>query len=36
VVEIEHPRIRGTLSWDGSTQPAYGRRGFSFTITERK
>jgi hypothetical protein len=36
VVEIEHPRIRGILSWDGSTQPAYGRRGFSFTITERK
>jgi hypothetical protein len=36
VVEIEHPRIRGILSWDGSTQPANGRRGFSFTITERK
>lgn len=35
-VEIERPRIRGLLSWDGSTQGAYGRRGFSFTITERR
>ena len=35
-VEIERPRIRGILSWDGSTQPAHGKRPFSFTITERK
>lgn len=36
MVEIGHPRIRGLLSWDGASQPAHGRRGFSFTITERK
>lgn len=36
LVEIEKPRIRGTLSWDGSSQGSYGRRGFSFTITERR
>jgi hypothetical protein len=35
-VEIERPRIRGILSYQGSTQPAHGRRGFSFTITERR
>lgn len=35
-IEVERPRIRGILSWDGSTQPAYGRRSFSFTITERR
>jgi hypothetical protein len=36
VVEIERPRIRGMLTWDGSDQPAYGRRPFRFTITERR
>lgn len=36
VVEIEKPRIRGVLSWDGSTQGAFGARPFSFTITERR
>jgi hypothetical protein len=35
-IEIERPRIRGTLQWDGSGQGAYGRRGFNFTITERR
>lgn len=35
VVEVEHPRIRGVLTWDGAQQPAYGKRPFSFTITER-
>lgn len=36
VVEIAHPRIRGTLTWDGSAQGSFGRRGCSFTITERR
>lgn len=36
VVEIERPRIRGTLSWDGSTQGSSGTRPFSFTITEKR
>lgn len=36
VVEIERPRIRGVLSWDGSSQGAYGVRPFSFTISERR
>lgn len=35
-VEIERPRIRGILQWDGSTQGAEGSRPFSFTITERR
>lgn len=35
-VEVENPRIRGILSWEGSSQGAYGRRGFTFTITERR
>ena len=35
-IEIERPRIRGILNWDGSTQGAHGRRGFSFTITEKR
>lgn len=35
-VEIERPRIRGILSYQGSTQGAFGRRPFSFTITERR
>jgi hypothetical protein len=35
-VEIEHPRIRGILSWQGSSQGGFGRRGFTFTITERR
>jgi hypothetical protein len=35
-VEIEHPRLRGTLSWDGSTQGSSGTRPFSFSITERR
>lgn len=36
VVEIAHPRIRGTLSWDGSMQGAFGARPFTFSITERR
>lgn len=36
VVEIARPRIRGILAWDGSDQPAYGRRAFRFTIAERR
>lgn len=35
VVEIERPRIRGVLSWDGAQQGASGTRPFQFTITER-
>lgn len=35
-VEIERPRIRGTLAWDGSTQGSSGTRSFSFTITEKR
>lgn len=35
VVEIEHPRIRGALTWGGMTQGAMGSRSFEFTITER-
>lgn len=35
VVEIEAPRIGGILTWDGASQPAYGARPFTFTITER-
>lgn len=35
-VEIQKPRIRGILTWEGSDQPAYGRRPFRFTITERR
>lgn len=35
-VEIEKPRIRGTLAWQGSTQGAEGSRPFTFTITERR
>jgi hypothetical protein len=36
VIEVERPRIRGILSWDGSTQEAFGARPFTFTITERR
>jgi hypothetical protein len=36
VVEIERPRIRGILSYQGSSQGANGRRVFSFAITERR
>jgi hypothetical protein len=36
VVEIEHPRIRGVLSWDGASQGSMGSRPFQFTITERQ
>lgn len=35
-VEIELPRIRGILSWQGSTQGASGTRSFTITITERR
>lgn len=35
VVEIERPRIRGSLEWGGAQQGATGSRGFQFAITER-
>lgn len=35
-VEVGEPRIRGRLSWDGAEQPAFGRRGFQFSITEKR
>lgn len=35
VVEVEHPRIRGILSWEGSSQSAVGVRPFTFSISER-
>lgn len=35
-VEVERPRIRGQLSWQGSQQGSFGSRPFSFTITERR
>lgn len=35
-VEIEKPRIRGVLQWEGSTQGSFGRRGFNFMISERR
>jgi hypothetical protein len=35
-VHIERPRIRGILQFQGSSQPAYGRRAFQFSITERR
>lgn len=35
LVEVQKPRLRGILTYDGSEQPAYGRRAFRFTITER-
>lgn len=35
-IELERPRIRGILSWDGSTQSAFGKRPFSFSITEAR
>lgn len=35
-VEVERPRIGGILSWEGSTQGAFGKRPFSITITERR
>ena len=35
LVEVERPRIRGVLSWDGSQQGAAGNRPFVFTISER-
>jgi hypothetical protein len=35
VVEIERPRIRGVLNWNGATQAAFGSRPFSFTVSER-
>jgi hypothetical protein len=34
-IEIEQPRIRGVLSWNGAQQGANGSRPFTFTITER-
>jgi hypothetical protein len=36
VVEIAYPRIRGILSWDGSTQGSFGARPYAFSITERR
>jgi hypothetical protein len=36
VVELEHPRIRGILHYEGSAQGPNGTRSFSFTITERQ
>jgi hypothetical protein len=35
IVEVERPRIRGVLTWQGAAQEAFGSRPFSFTITER-
>lgn len=35
VIEIERPRIRGVLTWEGTQQDASASRPFSFTITER-
>lgn len=35
-VEVEKPRIRGILRWDGARQPAFGARPFTFTIVERR
>jgi hypothetical protein len=35
VIEVEKPRIRGVLTWQGAQQPAHGARPFTFTITER-
>jgi hypothetical protein len=35
VVEVEHPRIRGILSWSPPDQGAAAYRAFRFTITER-
>lgn len=35
-VEIEKPRIRGVLSWEGSDQGAFGARSFGFSITEAR
>lgn len=34
-VEVERPRIRGALTWNGASQQSFGARPFSFTITER-
>lgn len=34
-IEVEHPRIGGTLTWNGASQPSFGARPFSFTIEER-
>lgn len=36
VIEVERPRIRGVLSWEGASQGTFGARPFSFTITERR
>jgi hypothetical protein len=36
VVEVERPRIRGLLSWNGSDQGPAGVRAFQFTVTERQ
>lgn len=36
VVEIERPRIRGVLTWDGASQGSSSSRPFRFTITERR
>lgn len=35
-VEIERPRIRGILSWEGAAQGSFGARPFSFSIAERR
>jgi hypothetical protein len=35
VIEIQNPRIRGRLIWEGVPQGSFGRRGFTFTIVER-
>lgn len=35
VIEVERPRIGGVLSWQGAQQGSFGRRPFTFTITER-
>jgi hypothetical protein len=35
VIEIERPRIRGLLQWDGPSQGNIGARPFTFTISER-
>lgn len=36
VIEVENPRIRGVLTWEGAEQPSFGYRPFSFSITERQ
>jgi hypothetical protein len=36
VVEVQRPRLRGILQWDGADQGAAANRGFSFSIAERQ